>query len=490
MQGISFKLIGNSVTSHFQWTKSPINDKIASRAAAFIQAKQMIARRKTYKYYSQEMLPEERSRLRNAKYNSVKAANDAAKLVAEGKISMTEWFNEQERHSVEREKNFLEAMEFFDNPEEPINVFKGVNRERCRKKLADLMYLNLHEYAYLVTLTWEREPENWDEAKKHIQAYCRKLKIEIDEKSLYIYIPELGGKGGRLHVHMIVAGDIGNIEYDIKNYWKHGICDVERARKKDGEYDCMIMANYITKYITKENCALIGNRRGYYISHGWKDAYMNYEGTEQKKIELCKKIIAWAEKRAEYKLNTYKVQKDNISLLISKLSVAADCTEYATKCAKELNMEIEERGILRKTEQQKYRDKLQLAYWNMLFAYHTGQKITMYENQIFTLLSKRISEKKAYNFIRYAKDFICKNSYLLSAGTYDNEEMIDRILEQGMQSIKNDEVSLDMKEYAMWKREKLKWRELKHNRWLKELAEEALYDDYDDEEENEEEEGG
>lgn len=490
MIGIAFKVLAQSASSHIQWTKNPLKDKKASRAAAYIQAKQMLTKRKTSKYYSDNMLPEERSRLRNAKYNSIKAANEAAELVNQGKISMSDWFRTQSVHSVEAEKNFLELMEYFDQPEKPINVYKGANRQRTAKKLSDLMYLNIHKYAYLVTLTWEVEPENWNAALVMVQAYCRKLKIEIDEKSLYIYAPELGGKGGRLHVHMVVAGDIRNIENELKKYWKHGICDVERIRKNNGEYDYMAVAQYITKYITKENCELIGNRRGYYISHGWKDAYMNYEGTEEKKLELQKKIRAWAEKRGGYKENTYQIQNDDINLLISKMSVNGDVSDYATKCAKELGMEIEERGILRKTKQQKYRDKLQEAYWNLLFAYHTKQKTAVYENRLFTLLTKYIGEEKTYNFIRFIKAYVLPNAYLLSAGTYDNEEAIDRVLENGMQSIRTDEVSIDMKEYAMWKKEKLKWRELKHSRWLKELAEEALYDDDDDDDEDEEDEGG
>lgn len=474
MLGNSFSLYTSENFSCIQWMRDTRAIGFGSRAYAYALAQYHITNRK-----------ESATSYGKAKFDK-KLFEDRLKHTLEikeqqfqqdflnKKIRYNEYLDKIDNINIEEERALLSLGDFFEEQGARDNKFQAKNQARTKSKIAKLLPMNIHRNGYFVTLTFEKEPQNWDEAMKLIQAFCRKLRTEIDEKLLYIYVGEFGGENGRLHVHMIIAGQIKAIAGQIKKLWKHGICDVRRIKQKDGDYNYKAVANYIAKYITKENCDAMGNRRGYYISHGWKDVYKHIEGSHEQKKQLFDKAKALMKKSGKVKHHAYQIHKDGHDYIVWQISVNKNLEKEILDMAREQKMEIEERGILRKTEEQKLRDKLQKEYWHILSAMRVGESTKKYEDKIFDLLKDKIKENHLLDFIAALRNKICPAGFLLSAGTYDNEDAINRVRENGMKEVMTDNVSINYRAAKNWFVRRPEFVAKEGDSYLTEMAEDAL----------------
>lgn len=474
MIGNSFNLQTSENFSSIQWMRDTRAIGFGSRAYAYALAQYHIANRKTHTSYSDRFdkcyrINEDRAQ-HAVRLKEMQLEED----VENKKITYYEYFDGLDRINIEEERALISLGDFFEEQGAKDNRFKAKNQARTKSRIARLLPLNIYRNGYFATLTFEKEPQNWDEALKLVQAFCRKLRTEIDEKLLYIYVGEFGGENGRLHVHMIIAGQIKAIAGQIRKKWKHGICDVRRIKQKDGDYNYKAVANYIAKYITKENCDAMGNRRGYYISHGWKDVYKHIEGSHEQKKQLFDKAKALMKKSGKMKYHAYQIHKDGHDYIVWQISVNKNLEKEILAMAKEMKMEIEERGILRKTEEQKLRDKLQKVYWHILSAIRVGESTEKYEDEIFDLLKDKIKENHLLDFIAALRDKICPAGFLLSAGTYDSEDAINRVRENGIKEVLTDNVSVNYRAAKNWFVRRPEFVAKEGDSYLAEMAEDAL----------------
>lgn len=87
-----------------------------------------------------------------------------------------------------------------------------------------------------------RNPQVADIARKDLRAWYLRLKRKFPDLR-YCAVPEFGGKGGRIHFHVLVHGDVPSTA--VRKAWKQGqthVKNVEIGR----------MAAYLAKYIGKD----------------------------------------------------------------------------------------------------------------------------------------------------------------------------------------------------------------------------------------------
>lgn len=184
-------------------------------------------------------------------------------LVKNGIVPDTECAN----HQIKAEKalyNFLHSS----------RQFSGVTIGRVRSKIRKLLLKNMTKRSVFATLTFENEPASWKEALPIVQKWLRNMGEKTGGKAKVLYVPEMGEKGGRLHVHAVITGEFQRKAAIAKSCWKEGICDTEAITKGNFFTKCSKVAHYICKYISKSFCFHEGRTRAYYITQNWGKSYI------------------------------------------------------------------------------------------------------------------------------------------------------------------------------------------------------------------------
>lgn len=129
---------------------------------------------------------------------------------------------------------------------------KNLNDKNAIKKVIRLINTNFTNNDTWATFTYSEEnlPKSYEEAKKHMTNYLRRLKAKIkklgQEKLKYIYVTEYNpesNKKVRIHHHIVMNVQDRDL---IENEWKYGARTQARRLQAD-EHEYEGLARYILK---------------------------------------------------------------------------------------------------------------------------------------------------------------------------------------------------------------------------------------------------
>jgi len=138
-----------------------------------------------------------------------------------------------------------------------------LNHERSIRHLVQLADANFDERDIHLTLTYSAAP-TYERAQKDMRNFCLRLKRLREKRGLsplkYIYTIEgdEDGRRERIHIHMLLNGDMDREE--IEKIWAKGYANADRLRPDENGLEA------IARYITKQQ----KNRRKWCASRNLK----------------------------------------------------------------------------------------------------------------------------------------------------------------------------------------------------------------------------
>lgn len=121
---------------------------------------------------------------------------------------------------------------------------KKQNEKMAEQRLRLEIDMNFKRDDYYITLTYKVQPESWEQAKKDITNFMRRLKNKCgNSKNLkYIYVAE--GKS-RIHFHLLVSREKELFTSDLNQLWPYGM---HKLSLFQGEAeDAVRLASYFLK---------------------------------------------------------------------------------------------------------------------------------------------------------------------------------------------------------------------------------------------------
>ncbi len=149
---------------------------------------------------------------------------------------------------------------------------------RTIQKIYEISRANLWDY--FLTLTFDRtkiDSSDYNLLCDKVSKWLNNLRSRYAPDLKYLIVPELHKDGIHYHFHGLLAniGNItlkdsgikknGHIIYNMAN-WKYGFSTVSKVLESNK------VSSYITKYITKELCAVSKNKRRYWTSKNCETA--------------------------------------------------------------------------------------------------------------------------------------------------------------------------------------------------------------------------
>lgn len=130
---------------------------------------------------------------------------------------------------------------------------KKLNQRHREEKLARLLHANFTPKGLEIHLTYRVQPENDEEAKRHLQNFIRRLKRYIAKHGLgvlkYIAITERGKQGGRYHHHVTIEIEKGIDRDVLEQLWTntegHGYANSRRLQFNEEGLEGL--ARYVVK---------------------------------------------------------------------------------------------------------------------------------------------------------------------------------------------------------------------------------------------------
>lgn len=174
---------------------------------------------------------------------------------SDGGYKVIEYKNERSKTTPKVPPNLNNGPQLTEEEKEAnLEESRRQNLYKVKRKITD--YIRNNDFDTFYTLTFDpkiygvRDDLRFKEMRKYLQAMARKYGLFN-----YIAIPERH-KSGAIHWHMITGGFTPKLVYSglkrkkVRIYnapeWKYGFSDVQKVRSKNK------IANYISKYITKE----------------------------------------------------------------------------------------------------------------------------------------------------------------------------------------------------------------------------------------------
>jgi hypothetical protein len=125
---------------------------------------------------------------------------------------------------------------------------------RTRKNIQDILHANLDDKSYFLTLTFAENLQDYKKANSKFHYFMR-----IKNKNIkYLAVKEHQERGA-IHYHLIVFDINDNDLKSLQESWTYGFT---QSKKITNKYSYSI-ANYLTKYFTKEKNQLV--KAGYRI---------------------------------------------------------------------------------------------------------------------------------------------------------------------------------------------------------------------------------
>ena len=128
-----------------------------------------------------------------------------------------------------------------------------LNQRHREEKLARLLHANFTPEDLEIHLTYKAQPEDDEEAKKHLQNFIRRVKRYIAKNGLgelkYIAITERGKRGGRYHHHVTISVEKGIDRDVLEQLWTdvegHGYANSRRLQFNEEGLEGL--ARYVVK---------------------------------------------------------------------------------------------------------------------------------------------------------------------------------------------------------------------------------------------------
>lgn len=142
-----------------------------------------------------------------------------------------------------------------------------------KNKIYNISRSNIWEY--FITLTFDREKvdsSNYEDICKRLTMFLNNIKKRGSPDLKYLIVPELHKDKEHYHFHGLLS-DCGEIKflpsghytkegdkiYNVKD-WKLGFTTATKVK------DTQRVSSYITKYLSKDLCGLLKNKKRYYTS--------------------------------------------------------------------------------------------------------------------------------------------------------------------------------------------------------------------------------
>ena len=126
-------------------------------------------------------------------------------------------------------------------------IQEKTNQRNAEKRLTRLVHANFTGADLALHLTYRLSPESVEEAKRDLQNFLRRVKRLREKLGLspikYIYRTEEGGRGGRIHHHIILNGGVDRDE--LEKLWGKGLANSKRLQF--GEDGIKGLAIYMAK---------------------------------------------------------------------------------------------------------------------------------------------------------------------------------------------------------------------------------------------------
>lgn len=174
---------------------------------------------------------------------------------------------------LEKEKLVRDLLEDKSGKEESIKKSKA----RTISKIYNIARSNDWEYFFTLTLDPEKvDRTNYDEITDKMKKWLNNMKHNYSKDLRYLLVPELHKDGKSYHFHGLMS-EMGNMElvnsgkkfvnkfgevveiFNLKQY-SLGFSNFQRISKPER------VTKYITKYISKELCAVTDGKKRYWIS--------------------------------------------------------------------------------------------------------------------------------------------------------------------------------------------------------------------------------
>lgn len=218
----------------------------------------------------------------------------AGKTIEVSKYYSVKWHSAGEKRQP-RSKEMTEAQ-------------KRANQRHASTTLRRLMNTNFQDGDLLVRLDFSKEhfPEGSEAMQVMISKALRKMRTILRKQSQelkYIYVKEIGPKGGR-HIHMVM----NKCDIDIiRKCWPHGGIHIDPLIS-NGQYGKI--ADYFIKYAAKTE-----ETEGELIGKRW------YASRNLKKPRITKRVIpAYKFRKKITPKNGYIVHKDSVREGFSELT--------------------------------------------------------------------------------------------------------------------------------------------------------------------------
>lgn len=173
-------------------------------------------------------------------------------------------------HVTESEK--VHTFELYEPTPEQSEHSAQVSRSRTVSQIYEISRANVWEY--FLTLTFDRrklDSSDYDLLCNKVSKWINNIRSRYAPDLKYLIVPELHKDGIHYHFHGLLS-HIGNMTlkdsgiiknghkiYNLEN-WKYGFSTVSKV------LDTGRVSSYITKYISKDLCAVAKNKRRYWCS--------------------------------------------------------------------------------------------------------------------------------------------------------------------------------------------------------------------------------
>lgn len=131
-------------------------------------------------------------------------------------------------------------------------IQKKLNQRNAAKRLTRIVHMNFTSHDLALHLTYDpaHTPESAEDALRIVQNYLRTLKRryrKIGVEFKYILSTEKGGRGGRIHHHLIISGGLDRDT--LESLWGRGYANSKRLQFGDEG------VSGLTHYITKDDAS-------------------------------------------------------------------------------------------------------------------------------------------------------------------------------------------------------------------------------------------
>lgn len=131
-------------------------------------------------------------------------------------------------------------------------IQKKLNQRNAAKRLTRIVHMNFTSRDLVLHLTYDpaHTPESAEDALRIVQNYLRTLKRryrKIGVEFKYILSTEKGGRGGRIHHHLIISGGLDRDT--LESLWGRGYANSKRLQFGDEG------VSGLTHYITKDDAS-------------------------------------------------------------------------------------------------------------------------------------------------------------------------------------------------------------------------------------------